>query len=300
MIKRYTISHLFSWLLSRKLIRLLTPDSWFLFFRFKDHLGYYPNLNHPRTFNEKLQWLKLHNRNREYSIMVDKYNVRDYIASTIGEEYLIPLVGGPWKCFDKVDFDSLPSKFVLKCTHDSASVVICTEKDSFDRKSAQIKIEQALNNNYYYLAREWPYKKVIPQIIAERFMEDEENRDLRDYKFFCFDGHVEYFKIDINRFTNHRANYYDRNGILQPFYEESCPNDPDASITLPSNIHEMIVLAEILAKNIPFVRIDFYDINGKIYFGEITLFPAGGFGKIIPEEYDLKLGSLIRLYHNNE
>lgn len=293
--KRYTINHIFSWILSKRVIRDITPDSWFLFFRFKDHLGYYPNLIHPKTFNEKLQWLKLNNRQPVYSQMVDKFEVREYISNKLGEEFLIPLVGGPWSSFDEIDFDSLPDSFVLKCTHDSASVVICEDKKNFDKSAAKKKIEKSLKLNYYINGREWPYKAVEPRVIAEKLMKDETSKDLKDYKFFCFDGKVQYFKIDFDRFTNHRANYYDCERNIQPFGEVVCPNDLSRNLEIPDNLREMINLAEKLSVDIPFVRVDFYSINNKIYFGELTFFPAGGFGKFYPEEWDLKLGTLITL-----
>lgn len=293
--KRYTINHVFSWLLSKKFLRVITPDSWFIFFRFKDHLGYYPDLICPKTFNEKLQWLKINNRKPEYSQMVDKYSVRDYIRKKLGEEYLIPLVGGPWNSFQEINFDLLPDSFVLKCTHDSASVFVCKDKNSFDKNNVMHKIDRALSFNYYINGREWPYKTVKPKIIAEMLMKDESSEDIKDYKFFCFNGKVQYFKIDFDRFTNHKANYYDRYGNIQPFCEVVCPNDLSKKLEMPRNLNEMISLAEKLSEGIPFVRIDFYNINGKIYFGEITFFPAGGFGKFYPNEWDLKLGKLIKL-----
>lgn len=286
---------MFSWILSRKVFRVITPDSWFLFFRFKDHLGYYPNLVHPKTFNEKLQWLKLNNRNPEYSLMVDKYEVRNFISNKLGVEYLIPLVGGPWLSFDDINFDSLPDSFVLKCTHDSASVFICKEKKKFDKIAAKKKIEKALKLNYYTMGREWPYKTVKPRIIAERLMKDDSSDDLKDYKFFCFNGKVHYFKIDFDRFINHKANYFDLRGNIQPFGEVSCPNDLSRKHEMPDNLSKMVELAERLSVGIPFVRVDFYSINRRIFFGELTFFPAGGFGRFYPEEWDLKLGNLITL-----
>lgn len=252
------------------------------------------NLNDPKTFNEKLQWLKLYNRIPLYSTLVDKYKVKKYITEKIGKEYVIQTLG-VWEKFDEIDFDSLPNQFVLKCTHDSGGLVICKDKQAFDKKNAKQKINRSLKKNYYYHGREWPYKNVKARIIAEQYMEDTETKELRDYKFFCFNGKVKCFKIDFDRATHHRANYYDENGSLLPFGEAVCPPDHSRNIKLPKELNKMIELAERLATDIPFVRVDFYDANGHIYFGEMTFYPASGFGKFIPEEWDYKLGEWLTL-----
>ena len=252
------------------------------------------NLKNPQTFNEKLQWLKLYDRNPMYITLVDKYRVREYIASKIGQEYLIPLLG-VWDTAEKIDFQKLPSQFVLKCNHDSGSVVICKEKSKLDVEYVKRKLNRALKLNGFWHGREWPYKNVKPCIIAEKYMIDDQINELRDYKFFCFGGEVKCFKVDFDRSTEHRANYYDKNCELLKFGEKVCPPDFTRKINIPENINKMIQLAEILSKGFPFVRVDFYDANGKIYFGELTFYPAAGFGAFIPDEWDYKLGEMIKI-----
>ena len=244
------------------------------------------DLSNPVTFNEKLQWLKLYDRRPEYTMMVDKYLVRDYIANKLGEEYLIPLLG-VWDDPDDIDFDSLPDRFVLKCNHNSGlGMCICKNKSMLNIKKVKADLRKGLKQDYYLTGREWPYKNVPRKIIAEKYMEDNSLHELRDYKFFCFGGQVKCFKVDFDRFIEHHANYYDRDGNLLEY---------DRKIELPKTLNKMIELAEKLSTGIPFLRVDFYDVNGKIYFGELTFFPASGLGEFIPQEWDLKLGEWITL-----
>ena len=269
-------------------------DTAFLKLKYKNIIGEKLNLNNPQTFNEKLQWLKLNDRKDIYTTMVDKYEVKKYVSDVIGEKYIIPTLG-IYNSFDEIDFEKLPNKFVVKCTHDSGSTIICKDKKKFDIKKAKKKINKALKYNYYYAGREWPYKNVKPRIIIEEYIEDEELKDLRDYKFFCFNGKVNLFKVDFNRFLEHRANYYDKNLKLLEFGEEVCPPDFEKKIEIPKDIMKMILLAEKLANGTKFVRIDFYYTNKKIYFGEMTFYPASGFGKFIPDSWDERLGEMINL-----
>lgn len=259
------------------------------------NLGKKLDLDSPVTFNEKLQWLKLYNRNPTYTVMVDKYRVREYIAEKLGEEYLIPLLG-VWDDPDDIDFDALPNQFVLKCNHNSGlGMCICKDKSKLDIQKVKADLRKGLRQDYYLTGREWPYKNVPRKIIAEQFMSDTSG-EIRDYKFFCFNGSVKCFKIDYDRFINHRANYYDgKTKRLLKFGEEICPPDFERVIDIPENIEEMICLAEKLSKTYSFLRVDFYNIQGRIYFGELTFFPASGFGKFIPDEWDAKLGSWIEL-----
>lgn len=252
------------------------------------------NLEDPKTFNEKLQWLKLNDRKYVYTTMVDKYEVKKYVSHVIGEDYIIPTIG-VYDKFDDIDFKELPNKFIIKCTHDSGGLVIVKDKNKLDIKKAKKKINKHLKRNYYYSGREWPYKNVKPRIIIEEYMEDNVNKELRDYKFFCFNGKMKFFKIDFNRSTYHQANYYDKNKNLLKFGEEVCPPDCNKILEMPVNLNRMIKLAEMLSKNIPFLRVDLYEVNGKIYFGELTFYPASGFGKFKPEDCDRKLGDLIDL-----
>lgn len=251
-------------------------------------------IHNPKTFNEKLQWLKLYDRKDIYTKMVDKYEVKEYVKNIIGEEYIISTIG-LYNKFEEIDFDKLPNQFVIKCTHDSGSTIICKDKKKLNIKEVKNKIERCLNTNFFYAFREWPYKNIKPKILIEKYMEDKETRELRDYKFFCFEGKVKLFKIDFNRNTNHRANYFDENGILQKFGEVICPPDYKKKLDLPINLKRMIELAEKLSKNFLFLRVDFYETNGKIYFGELTFYPSAGFGKFEPEEWDRKIGDMIDL-----
>ena len=252
------------------------------------------NLQNPQTFNEKLQWLKLNDRKDIYTKMVDKYEAKSYVSKIIGNKYIIPTLG-IYNNFDEIDFNKLPNQFVIKCTHDSGGLVIVTDKSKLDIEKSKKKINKSLKRNYYYPGREWPYKNVKPRIIIEKYMKDNSINDLMDYKFFCFNGKCKFFKIDFNRLTKHQANYYDTKGNILPFGEEICPPDFAKKLELPVNLKKMINLAEKLSQNITFLRVDFYEINGNIYFGELTFYPASGFGKFQPEEWDLKLGNLIDL-----
>ena len=423
---------------SRFITRFISNDEIYLRILFLLSMGKKLNLKAPRSFQEKLQWLKLYNRKPEFTQIVDKFEAKKYVASIIGEEYVIPTLG-VWNSFDEIDFSQLPNKFVLKCTHDSGRVVICKDKTNFDISHARKRINKALRTNYFLRSREWPYKDVKPRIIAEQFMEDTsrpksplidykfycfsgepkfcqviQDRDtketidffdmdwnhlefvglnpaalcpqkpdnfddmkriakdlskdmpfsridlyeiqkkiffgeitlypnsglgefnpeqyqeilgkmisingleggryeinintitgrieykkvegeLKDYKFFCFDGKVQCFKIDFDRFSIHRANYYDKNGNLLKFGEAEFPPDYDRKINLPSNIKEMIAVAETLSTGFVFIRVDLYNVQGQIYFGEMTFFPASGMGRFIPEEWDKKIGDLIAL-----
>lgn len=252
------------------------------------------NLKNPKTFNEKLQWLKLKDHNPKYTTMVDKFAVKDYVKKIIGSEYIIDTLG-KWDSFDQIDFEQLPKQFVLKCTHDSGGLVICKDKEKLDKEKAKEKIEKSLKRNFYYIGREWPYKNVKPQIIAERYIEDSDG-DLKDYKFFCFNGRVKFFKIDFDRDKFHRANYYDCNGELLFFGEKICPPDLNREIKIPKNINRMIELAEMLSQNMDFIRVDFYSLSDiDIKFGELTFYPASGFGALIPKEEDLIIGDILIL-----
>jgi len=270
------------------------PDRTFIRIMYRACFGKRIDLVSPQTFNEKLQWLKLYNRKPIYTLMVDKYRVREYIANRIGSEYLIPLLG-VWNNPEDIDFEKLPDQFVLKCNHDSGSLFICKDKSKIDVNAIKAKLKKALKRNYYSGSREWPYKNVKPCIIAEKLMIDESTSELRDYKFFCFNGVCKCFKVDFDRFTEHHANYYDRYGKWLDFGEAICPPVKTKNIVLPEELEKMIELAETLSKDEPFLRVDFYVVNGKIYFGELTLFPASGFGPFIPEDADLTLGSWIHI-----
>ena len=276
-------------------LAFIFPDKLYLELMFRLKMGYPLDLRNPQTFNEKLQWLKLYNRRPEYTQMVDKYAVKEYVAQIIGKEYIIPTTG-VWDKFGQIDFSALPERFVLKTTHGGGGggVAICNDKEHFNTAEAKRKLGKSLSVDIYGNLREWPYKNVKRRIIAEEYMQDGSG-ELKDYKFFCFNGRVEFFKIDFDRFVDHHANYYDRNGKLLPFGEADLPPVPDKKLEIPHNIQEMIVLAEKLSAGIPFLRVDLYNIDGKIYFGELTFFPASGFGRISPEQYDRIIGKSLEL-----
>ena len=279
--------------LFRKLSRLI-PDRIYLQIVYFKHFRRFINFNNPKTFNEKIQWLKLNYRNEEYTKLVDKYRVKQYITKLMGEEYVIPTLG-VWNNVDDIDFKSLPEKFVLKCNNDSGGIVICKNKKDFDEAKAKSFLKERLKNNGYWYGREWPYKNVKPCIIAEKYMEDSISKDIKDYKFFCFNGSMEFFDIDIDRFIEHRANYYDRNGNFLPFGKTYCPPDYTKKIEMPKNLDKMIELAETISHNTVLSRIDFYEIDGQVYFGEITFYPGSGFSPFTDEKWDYKLGDMIDL-----
>lgn len=252
------------------------------------------NWKNPQTFNEKLQWLKVYDHNPEYTKMVDKYEAKKYVASIIGEKYIIPTLG-VWNSVDDIDWDSLPNQFVLKCTHDSGGIVVVNDKKKLNMYEACVKISKSLSTEYYYQGREWPYKHVKPRVITERFMRDSVLDDICDYKFFCFNGEPRYFKIDFDREVRHRANYYSINGVSQKFGEEICPPDYSKKLAMPQHLDEMVEMAKRLSKDIPFVRVDFYEIDGNVYFGELIFYPAGGMGIFVPKQTDLEFGQLLIL-----
>lgn len=279
----YNYPLLFSWM----------PDEMNLKFWFRYNFGKKLNLDDPETFNEKLQWLKLNNRKDEYTRMVDKYEVKEYVASIVGNQFIIPTLG-VWDNFDEIDFDTLPEQFVLKCTHDSGGLVICKDKSKLDLKAAKKRIQKSLKRNYYWVGREWPYKNVKPRIIAEAYMQDSKTNDLKDYKFFCFGGVAKCFKVDFDRYIEHHANYYDMQRNLLDFGEAAYPPDDKKKLDINSEtLEEMQRLAEKLSADIPFLRADFYDVDGRIYFGELTFYPASGFGKFTSEQSDQLMGKWI-------
>lgn len=267
-------------------------DEKYLKLLYKDKFGKALNLEKPITFNEKLQWLKINDRKDIYTTMVDKYEVKKYVANIIGEEYIIPTLG-IYNSFDEIDFNELPNKFVLKCTHDSGSTIICKNKSEFDIKKAEEKINRALKQNYYYGGREWPYKNVKPRIIIEQYMVDESGVELKDYKIFNFNGISKIIQVDFGRFKEHKRNFYDINWNYIKELSIQYPTDQNTIIKKPENLEKMIELAQKLSQDIPHLRTDFYSINGKIYFGELTFYHGSGFEKIIPEEWNRKLGDML-------
>ena len=257
------------------------------------------NLEEPKTFNEKLQWLKIYDRNLEYTKMVDKNEAKKYVSKIIGEDYIIPTIG-VWNNFNEIDFNKLPNQFVLKCTHDSGGIVICKDKAKFNINKAKKIINHSLKRNYFLNTREWPYKNIKPRIIAEKYMVDESGYELKDYKLMCFNGKVKCSFVCSNRNTASGlcVNFYDQNWKPMPF-ERHYPKNP-IEIAKPNHYKKMVELAEKLSKNIPFVRVDFYIIENKIYFGELTFYPGGGMEEFTPEIWDYTLGSWLNLPKKGE
>ena len=281
-------------LAQRGLLKCL-PDKAYLSILYRATLGKKMQWKAPKTFNEKLQWLKLYDRNPVYTTMVDKFEAKQFAAQLIGEQYVVPLLGGPWERFDQIDFDALPDQFVLKTTHDCGGVWICKDKSSLDRQAAKEFLEKHLKRDYYSTGREWPYKNVKPRIFAEAFLAELED-DLRDYKFFCFDGVPKLMFIASERQSKEQETKFDF--FDMDFNHLSIinghPNSPNP-ISRPENFEKMKELAAVLSKGIPHLRVDFYECSGRLYLGEMTFSHWGGFVAFEPEEWDEKLGSWIKL-----
>lgn len=274
----------------------LYSDEKFLKKLFKLQMGKELNLDNPQSFSEKLQWLKLYDRRPEYTQMVDKYEVKKYVANIIGEEYIIPTFG-VWNSFDEIDFDALPNQFVLKTTHGGGNtgVVICKDKSIFNREHARKRLQRSMKHDIYKHLCEWPYKNVKRRIIAEQYMEDESGYELKDYKFFCFNGELKCCQVIAGRGGRMTVDFFDNGWKHLPFHEpKNYPFSIDP-ISCPELYQDMVVLATKLSQNHPFLRVDFYYINNRIYFGELTFFPTSGMGGFDPEEWDYTFGSWIEL-----
>lgn len=271
------------------------PNKWYLFFRFKNRVGYWPHLNHPRTFNEKLQWLKLNDRHAEYTQMVDKIDAKKYVASIIGDKYIIPTLG-VWNSVDEIEWDKLPNQFVIKVSSDSGGIVVCKDKQTLDIEKAKEKLTNGWGKNYYVHNKEYPYRDLTPRIIAEEYKEDESGYELRDYKIFCFNGEPKILFVASDRQKageDTKFDFFDLNWNHLPF-TNGHPNSKE-HIAKPKNFEEMLEIAKKLSVGIPQVRIDLYNCNGQIYFGEITFFHWSGMTAFDPVEWDFKLGKMIKL-----
>lgn len=245
----------------------------------------------PVTYNEKIQWIKLYDKNPLYTMLSDKYKVCDWVADKIGEEYLIPLYG-VWDHFDDIDFSRLPKQFVLKLNTGSGANVIVKDKAELDINSAREKITGAMKKNFAYYWMELHYKDIVPKIIAEKYL-CQNNNDLYDYKFMCFNGEVKYFWVDTGRFTHHRRYIFDTEGN----FTQNRWGYSNTGIVpeLPPNYKDMIKLAAKLSEGFCHVRVDLYNVEGKIYFGEMTFTTEGGLNYIAPKEFNVELGSYLKL-----
>ena len=261
--------------------------------QFERAVGYKPNIDNPRSFNEKLQWLKLYNEDPLLTKCADKYLVREYVKEKIGEEYLIPLLG-VWNSPDEIDFDKLPQQFVLKVNWGCGQNIIVKDKAKLNIEEAKAKLKEWLRpeSNHYYANFEWCYKNIQPKIIAEQFIQ-QLNNDLYDYKFLSYNGKVKNLFVVSDRYNNKYVDFYDTDWNKLPF-ERVWHNSPNGIIK-PQNLQKLIGLTETLSKVFPFVRVDFYDLENKIYFGEMTFYPGNGVGKFEPVEYDYKLGEMLTL-----
>lgn len=259
--------------------------------------GYKLNLEAPKTFNEKLQWLKLYDRRPEYTIMVDKYEVKEYVAGIIGWEHIIPTLA-VYNCVEDLDYDYLPPRFVLKCTHDSGGVIVCKDKSVFDKTSAEKKLAHKLKSNYYTKNREWPYKNIRPRIIAEEYKEDKASLELVDYKFYCFSGQPRVVMVASGRFSEKKTFAYFDTDWNKLNITWGAPN-PEHYPEKPQNYDQMLEIARKLSNGIPHVRVDLYNIDGIIYFGELTFFDGSGMQKITPIEWDYRMGEWIDLPINS-
>lgn len=269
-------------------------DDIYLKIVFRLRMGYSLNLKNPKSFSEKLQWLKLNDCKPIYTEMVDKVAAKDYVAQIIGKEHIIPTIA-VFDSVEDINWDKLPNRFVLKCTHDSGGVVICKDKSLLNKEEAKRKLALGLNKYYFMVNKEYPYKNVPRRIICEEYKEDGSGNELKDYKFMCFNGKVQCSFVCSNRHQESGLNvtFFDKEWNRMPF-ERLYPTDKK-DIAKPSQYEIMINMAENLSKNIPFVRIDLYEINGIVYFGEMTFFPGSGMEEFRPIEWDYKLGEWIDL-----
>lgn len=284
-IKDFSEQHIFKYM----------DDKTFVKMYYRIFTGKRLDLENPKTFNEKIQWLKLYNQNPEYTIMVDKYLAKEYVGKKIGEQHIIPLLG-VWNSPDEINFDELPDKFVLKCNHNSGmGMCICTDKSSLDIAKVKKKLRKGLNENFFLHGREWAYKNVPRKIIAEEYMADESGYELKDYRVFCFDGVPKMIAVDFDLFTTgHKRNLYTLDWELI-HAEIKYKSVPDKGIDKPICLPEMLELARKLSAGIPHVRVDFYVINENIYFGELTFYHASGLQEFRPASLGINLGNYIKL-----
>lgn len=286
----YTIVRILNY---RGFLRFI-PDKVWINFTYKKVFGQKPDLENPRTFNEKMQWMKLYYRNPLCKEMVDKVTAKEYVARICGEKYIIPTLG-VWGSFEDIEWEKLPKQFVLKCNHDSGGLVICRDKQSLDIELARKKINKCLKHNYFWHGREWVYKDIKPKILAETYMEDSQSEQLRDYKFYCFNGVVKCLYVSMGM-DNHRTaqmGFFDL-GFNQLFSRTDY-NKFVVSPSKPKNFDEMICIAEKLSKGFPFLRVDLYEVNGNVYFSELTFIPSGGMARFEPEEWDGIMGTWLEL-----
>ncbi|MHA1279874.1 MAG: ATP-grasp fold amidoligase family protein [Candidatus Helarchaeota archaeon] len=287
-------ARLFYWY---KIIHQIAPwtfidDKAYIKYKFLQKFGFPINLKNPKTFNEKLNWMKLYDRDPFYTKIADKYLVREYITEKVGVEYLNPLLG-VYKSPEEIDWSKLPDQFVLKVNQGCKFNILCKDKHKLDIPNNIQKLRLWIKDNGYNHAREWPYKNIPPRIICEPFLEGAPEWGLLDYKFFCFNGEPIYVAVDFDRFTYHTQFFYDMHWQRQPFVQ-GLPT-PDRDAPKPENLEEMIDIATKLSQGFPFIRVDCYNFNPKVLVGELTFHPAADFKMITPFEYELALGKMIKM-----
>lgn len=276
-------------------IAVLLSDEMLIKLKFRLCHGYWLDLENPKTFNEKLQWLKLHNRKSIYTDMVDKISAKQYVSNVVGADCIIPTIA-IYESVDDIDWDALPNQFVIKCTHDSGGIVVCKDKSKLDVLKSKKKLEWGLCRRYYYQNREWPYKNVKPRLICEEYMEDESGYELKDYKFLCFDGEVKALFVASDRGSEHEETKFD-------FYDADFNHLPIINghqnssrlLQKPASFERMKEIASMLSKGHSHLRVDMYDINGHAYFGEMTFYHWSGFVPFEPKEWDVVFGDYIDL-----
>lgn len=278
--------------LLRRLFSRWMNDEAFIKWEYFSGMRKFPDIKNPKRYNEKLQWLKLNDIHWEYTDLVDKYTAKDYVRNIIGDEYIIPTLG-VWETFDEIDFSTLPNSFVLKTTHDSGGVVVCKDITRFDKAAAKKRLEKSLAHNYFYEHREYIYKNIKPRIIAEKYMVDESGTELKDYKFFCFNGEPKMLFVATDRPLDTRFDFFDMAWNHLPFKQ----GHPLAKkeIKKPIGFESMKDIARKLSMGFPHIRVDLYDINGHIYFGELTFFHFSGNVPFEPDEWDFKIGEMLEL-----
>ena len=293
---RFFLGRVFRWLGKKRFLDFISDEiylkiSYFLL------MGKCLNLYIPTTLNQKINWLKVNDRKNEYIDMVDKYNAKEYVANVIGSDYIIPTLG-VWNNVDEIDFDRLPNKFVLKCTHDCGSTIVCKDKSKVSKGFVKNKLDKCLKRNYFWMGREWIYKNIEPRIIAEQYMEDTETKDLRDYKFYCFKDVVDCVLVCVGRESgNTKFYFFDKEWNLKRYNKRGKEAPDGFTLPKPENMDEMFEIAKKLsvASGAPFLRVDLYNVNGKIYFGELTFYPDCGMDRNRLPETDEYFGSLVDL-----
>lgn len=282
----------------------LIPDKMYLKLQYRATMGKKLDLKDPKSINEKLQWMKLYDRKPEYTTMVDKYAVKSYVAERIGQEYIIPTLG-VWDRVEDIDFDALPNQFVLKCTHDSGGLVVCRDKAKLNIEEAKNKLRKSLNNNFYYDYREWPYKNVHRRIMAEKYMEEKPSADatvphgLTDYKFYCFNGEPGLVLVTkgLEDHATAAISFLSTDWQFAPYYRSDYK--PFSELPpKPQKLDHMLELARKLSANHDFLRVDLYEIDGKVYFSELTFFPGAGIMPFADYKYDLQIGNMLQLTKN--